>query len=111
MSAHTKEPWTSDLVAEMIYGANGQTIVYEMNSNEADARRIVACVNACAGISNEQLERVRFADDHPSYDELKHDLDELRKAMNGIANLGNGDSMIYAKQIAVDALRKYEAAK
>ena len=61
---HTPEPWRVDqrdkswvicdenhsltMISDDIFGA----------IDEANAARIVACVNACAGISNEQLEDV-----------------------------------------------------
>lgn len=70
MSQHTKEPWraikescqSGDIgtcsgddswfsINSPDWSANG----YEMNA-EANARRIVACVNACAGIDTEWLE-------------------------------------------------------
>lgn len=57
MSEHTKEPWgigrNGDNGIE-ITSNNGMYFVAEV-TDEDDARRIVACVNACAGISNERL--------------------------------------------------------
>ena len=71
MSEHTKEPWilvdTEDdtieittekrngliiPIAEVSTGFDGQIGIEQ----EANPRRIVACVNACEGISTEQLE-------------------------------------------------------
>lgn len=57
--SHTKEPWV----------ANGNGIhsgvhcvaltqAWEAPIRQEDARRIVACVNACKGISTEELERL-----------------------------------------------------
>lgn len=73
MSEHTKEPWytsatddglieiTNDerngaivAIAEVSTGYNGQIGIEQ----EANARRIVACVNACAGFNTGQLENV-----------------------------------------------------
>ena len=62
MSQYTKEPWIYS------HHANGVPYVFAEHHNrqtiataygdfdEANARRIVACVNACAGIPNEALE-------------------------------------------------------
>ncbi len=57
---HTKEPWifsvADDFHCGSIMGRHGGE-VFDGDFTEANARRIVACVNACAGIPNEQLER------------------------------------------------------
>ena len=74
---HTKEPWhivchTCASPAEIgegddytIKGIDGTQVAFEPcradPNRGADARRIVACVNACAGISMELLENERFA--------------------------------------------------
>lgn len=74
MTTHTQEPWTSsgyEIRAEPEAG-NFYTLVLRTVSPSgmgrkqaaqrlaADLRRIVACVNACAGISTEELvERAR----------------------------------------------------
>lgn len=51
--SHTKEPWklsaTEHIVASDKY-------VVAVDCKPEDARRIVACVNACAGFSNQTLE-------------------------------------------------------
>lgn len=59
--SHSPEPWTTTNEGDVMGQANrlvssddtgvGRTIT------EADARRIAACVNACAGIPTEELER------------------------------------------------------
>lgn len=69
---HTKEPWlvngesfdNEGLPESVIRGLDGRAaiaVTLDFGSNnsgmrEANARRIVACVNACAGISTENLE-------------------------------------------------------
>jgi hypothetical protein len=80
---HTKEPWKADLKVgcfaiypngqdrNCLEGASDDVIVYQNGrgdksspdgyryltaEQEANAKRIVACVNACAGITNEALE-------------------------------------------------------
>lgn len=56
---HTKEPWRYDsqpgFCSELV-GADGILIgAFVDDPTKADARRIVACVNACAGIPTEEL--------------------------------------------------------
>ena len=62
---HTKEPWHVKKNPE--WGNANYRISNKENdnwaafgqiayANEADAKRIIACVNACAGITNEALE-------------------------------------------------------
>ena len=58
---HTKEPWEHIHVCageEVIRGELNQESppVVAIAQSQINARRIVACVNACAGISDEQLE-------------------------------------------------------
>lgn len=71
---HTPEPWITDAtgdggdIARHIMNANGHGPVYiarlpmvgtlgrAYKSQEANARRIVACVNACKGITTADLE-------------------------------------------------------
>ena len=74
MSEHTKEPWklcevgdkrkhlcpasqddTSILTVALEYDDDGEPTYFGAVYNPDDARRIVACVNACAGISDETL--------------------------------------------------------
>lgn len=63
MSEHTKEPW------KVIYSGDQHTsdidarpegfsfdVSLALNVGNGNAHRIVACVNACAGIPNEKLE-------------------------------------------------------
>lgn len=59
MSDHSPEPWKAvgnaiDNEAHRIASTLGGT---GSGRHVSDARRIVACVNACAGISNEILEQ------------------------------------------------------
>ena len=49
---HTPEPWWNH---NTVIKANGN--IPAQATSEANARRIVACVNACAGHSTEQLEK------------------------------------------------------
>lgn len=60
MKKHTSEPWFIDgqcAAAESDQVNNGfYTAICKGPDGEANARRIVACVNFCAGISTENLE-------------------------------------------------------
>ena len=72
MSEHTKEPWIvaeesfdNDGIQESVIRALGGRAVIAVtiefgennpNMREANARRIVACVNACAGVTDEQFD-------------------------------------------------------
>lgn len=74
MSAHTPEPWTAELTDDPEDGLDAYAVdcpeysIALMDApgglelNEANARRIVACVNACAGIENEELEKLAALD-------------------------------------------------
>ena len=63
MSKHTKEPWRTDAPSgfpgDVMAGKEmiARTTITEQSNAKANARRIVACVNACAGISTEVLEQ------------------------------------------------------
>lgn len=63
---HTKEPWEARRdpsyygIASEVYAGDkfilGTGGVHSPSELEANTKRIVACVNACAGITNEALE-------------------------------------------------------
>lgn len=59
MTEHTKEPWHLSQDGQHILSRTGELSfahVAEVFHELDDARRIVACVNVCAGISTEALE-------------------------------------------------------
>lgn len=57
MSAqHTPGPWLHQPDQEKIVSSSGQTIVYELNSSEEDARLIAAAPDLLAAL--EQIERL-----------------------------------------------------
>ena len=82
---HTPEPWKS--IEEQFHGEvmnfigdkDGGTIgeIYTEN----DARRIVACVNACAGLPTEVLERYKLGVIGVDYKSTKQQRDELLAAL------------------------------
>jgi hypothetical protein len=57
---HTPEPWTADI--PYIHAGDDDTNIAEVYGERmadltwANARRIVACVNACAGMTDQQLD-------------------------------------------------------
>lgn len=65
---HTKEPWHVCDPTEQIHAVRAETgrIVADVGYSDTDAqnrmnaRRIVACVNACAGVTTEELEQGGF---------------------------------------------------
>lgn len=94
MSEHTKEPWHVVNHHDILYVAakpyeghpyfNRTTTIEIMSdedypTKEADARRIVACVNACAGIATRDLEtKPLFTDGYMvMFEEVTKQRDEL----------------------------------
>lgn len=62
VNEHTKEPW--HVFKYGVQSENNWTIAItdtKLNNGEANARRIVACVNACAGIQEENLHTMQTA--------------------------------------------------
>lgn len=75
MSKHTPEPWATEYrerhdgtFAQEIFDADGETIAilawhpvrldgWTKTDREENARRIVACVNACRGLPTDELEQ------------------------------------------------------
>jgi hypothetical protein len=58
---HTKTPWTADKHPDagyyQMHGQPGTNYIIALASKQADARRIVVCVNACEGIPTKLLEQ------------------------------------------------------
>ena len=84
VSEHTHEPWTQDgcrVLGQSIHGEpNGKVVAITGVglTRQADSRRIVACVNACAGIPTEELEGKMLADQQAA---LADALDALEIAL------------------------------
>lgn len=124
---HTPEPWE-------IFGSDknrighGQEAVasthtYFNHRDEANARRIVACVNACAGISTEKLEENAAdpiaglfgrmaAREGTRADKAESQRDELLAALKEIALpvLSYSDDCGYAYNTISELLKKYDHA-
>lgn len=104
MSEHTIEPWRvaeesfdNDSIHEsVIRGLDGRAaiaVTLEFGPNnpgmrEANARRIVACVNACTGITTEVLEQMPSgpASLLPMYARLEQQRDKLLAALESLVN-------------------------
>ena len=95
MSSHTKEPWNGKRInlAVHYFESIGSEIAFTCKSDEsmANSRRIVACVNACAGIRTEALEHrahmLKAADDDIA--RLTAQRDELLAALQGMIDISN----------------------
>ena len=78
---HTPEPW--QWRDELLWSGDSIVVAGDgyrcLDMVEADARRIVACVNACAGVSTEDLERM-LLDESLSDEPIRWQLDDLRMA-------------------------------
>ena len=88
MSEHTKEPWEAvnrgDDYADDIDATNesGHQVTLALSVGKVNARRIVACVNACAGLSNDALDGGWTAADLSAYaKQLEQQRDELLEAL------------------------------
>lgn len=102
---HTKEPWC--------IGPDGglwsERGPLSTDSDPANARRIVACVNACAGISTEVLETAQDCEMHAALIRLrtyKAQRDELAEALRIIAGPENNPTFSDAANVARAALAK-----
>jgi hypothetical protein len=98
--SHTKEPWrvagsafdNEGVKETVIHGLDGRAAIAvtldfgpnNLSMREDNARRIVACVNACAGIGTEYLERFG-ATSFNDFKRVKDQRDELLAAMETIA--------------------------
>ena len=114
---HTKEPWNGKnipLTASALERA-GFYIVFTNNpatkdEAEANARRIVACVNACEGIPTGVLEKQGMVPIEQVTHDIERQRDKLLAALTEIAEL---DILKYhhAYAIAKGAIEEIEALK
>jgi len=79
---HTPEPWRVDFsgVTDSVRNNCGMPIAYlnsYLDGAQANGRRIVACVNACAGLSNAELGEFN---DGP----LKHRMDDAEETLKAV---------------------------
>ena len=118
---YTRGPWKTEGegIHALIRGGDATIVAVRhrlpADVHEANARRIVACVNACEGISTENLE-----DNRPvkwlaqQYNEVIKQRDELLEALKDIAGYWNrdqnetamADACWHAIQVADEAILK-----
>lgn len=88
---HTPEPWTIHTQSPTFIRANGgrkhvgnADSMGDQETNEANARRIVACVNACAGITTADIENMpgTLADLVRLYVSTSNESDDLLAALH-----------------------------
>jgi hypothetical protein len=62
MTKHSPEPWVYLIESpnETLMDANDETILVADNYKTNDMYRIVACINACAGIPTEMIKHIVY---------------------------------------------------
>ena len=92
---HTPEPWSvdpdsTDYYASILDADGADTILLgdyvDWWMTKANARRIVACVNACAGIETGHLEKYGLPDLAQKISDLRKQRDELLAALENTHN-------------------------
>ena len=87
--SHTPEPWifavADDFYCGSIMGRHGGE-VFDGDFTEANARRIVACVNACAGVHTEILEEGGQGTVAASMARLTEQRDKLLAELESLVN-------------------------
>ena len=89
MSEHTQEPWHIVKGIDRRWRIHSETVSHMADLGESgkqDARRIVACVNACEGISTETLEKVKLADVGNMHSALRDCVEQMVRARLFIEN-------------------------
>lgn len=80
MNAHTKEPWVLDKYGHPKVEMNNVVVSgFTLSASElaeTNTHRILACVNACAGIPTERLEILDASDAKASVDSMLQWLDQ-----------------------------------
>lgn len=121
---HTKEPWTAHSKCPgqccwHIKGINDEILDWDINipeMSEADAKRIVACVNACVGCATAILEVTptgffNSTYGHPTYlKKLEQQRDELLTALRVASKSLSDDVHINTKSKVLAAIAKVEVA-
>ena len=105
--SHTKEPWAADEFGQ-INDSEGKPIV----GHPYNARRIVACVNACAGLPNDALDGGWTAAGLSEYAKrLEQQRDELLAAAKNLRDVKGRHHSEQAFNALVAAIAKVEASK
>lgn len=104
---HTPEPWEVSAFGDGLHAHNIPICQFfnkcgdDYPNREANARRIVACVNACVGIPNEQLEC-----DNVAFVKIFNERNALKKQRDALLALLQNDA--YA--ISFQTLGQYRSA-
>ena len=94
---HAAEPWRTIEGVDRQWRLHSETVYHLAtmgNPGEANARRIVACVNACAGIPDEVLTA-------PDYS-IKAELDTLDEQIAWRLNAEDERNRLYARLLALE---------
>lgn len=117
MSYHTPEPWDYDADDLTLYSLSDGSELVDLN-DRGNVRRIVGCVNACAGIDTEKLGIYPVTLCGLSYVQLEKQRDELLEALKAAAGevtLGvspySTDSYLpqHIRELVASAIAKAEA--
>lgn len=116
MSRHTPEPWRyvkdkdGGNTAFLIENADG--IMWNIagtfstfDDDEANARRIVACVNACAGLSTELLEGKTIDEAANTIVDQRDELENVVRALVAGRDLIDGRLLVDENSPLIDAAR------
>jgi len=119
---HTKEPWehipeTRGSMPFVVTDANGEREAFYVDHSNGDqiARRIVACVNACTGISNDVLDAGAIIESDKLYaadkalDAAIRQRDELLNALKVLRNVRTTGELDWAHELADAAIEKVGA--
>ena len=111
MSKHTQEPWSFDKY-ENIIAKSEQLLLVGISTpigtglwreeGKANARRIVACVNALAGLTTEQIEDGAFAKMRDDRDFLLKQNSEMLSAL---------DAAVECKMVPISSAKEGGAAR
>lgn len=118
---HTPEPWSvdpdsTDYYASILDADGADTILLgdygDWWMTKANARRIVACVNACAGIETGHLEKYGLPDLAQKISDLRKQRDELLKALENTHNAlkhfwpeGHADAIAAIASVSLEDLK------
>lgn len=92
MSEHTKEPWHTGKnhnAERFIYGEDGWAIAECVQTKDkmfANASRIVACVNSCAGVETENISNFRLAAALSYWKNLESQREEMLAALHAVSS-------------------------
>jgi hypothetical protein len=102
---HTPEPWEVNKMhvsADISHIGSCYGTGTSKEEDRANAARIVACVNACKGLTNEELQSNAVYAVIQERDELKKDVSSFKSELNKLLNAiegGTKDGDMYTQRI------------